>query len=386
MKNIMVVSTTRADWGLLKPVVKKIKDSDKLSLILTISGTHLLKEYGYTVEEVINDGFIPSYKVDILKFENSDIGTAKTIAYTIEVFSELLLKSKPDLVLVLGDRFEIFAVATACSALSIPIAHISGGDVTLGAKDDFYRHCITKMSCLHFASCDDSYKRLLRLGEAPNTVFNTGGLGNENIKNLKLKDKKSLSKEIDFDLSKDFALITYHPETQKQTSPKQDMQNLFNALDTQNLNLIFTKSNADEGAKIINEMIDDYCLNNSHKAKSYFSLGALNYLSCMNYAKVVIGNSSSGVIETPVFKKPCVNIGDRQKGRFISENIIQATADFDSIKTALQTALSDEFFLLAQKATNPYDNGLITSSEIVKQLEIFTYSDKTIKIFYDGEK
>lgn len=388
MKKVFVVTSTRADYGLLRPVIKRLDNQQNLELVIVATGTHLKQEYGNTIEEIRKDGFEPQYKVDILKFGNDEQSVAKTIAYTVEQFTSLFAQHKPDLLLVLGDRYEIFAVCTAASALSVPIAHISGGDVTIGAKDDFYRHCITAMSNIHFPSCEDSYKRLLRLGQHPDTVFNVGGLGDENIKNLPLMSQQELEESLEFDNLTPFFLITYHPETQKAQSPEDDMNNLFYALDNmKGYNLIFTKSNADAGGEIINKMVDDYCEKNSHRAKAFFSLGLKRYLSAMNIATAVVGNSSSGVVETPTFKVPCVNIGDRQKGRYIAENVICTKTDKEDILKGLEKAVSKEFKAVADTAKSPYDNGCVPSEEIVRKISEYLSSDKnTVKIFYDGEK
>ncbi len=384
MKKIMVVTSTRAEYGLLKPVIKKINEDNNLELFLVATGTHVSKNHGETKAEIIKDGFLISAQVDILKYNTDDLGIAKTIAYTTEAFAELMAKVKPDLVLVLGDRYEIFAVSTSAASLSIPLAHISGGDVTIGAKDDFYRHCITKMANLHFPSTNESYNRLLQMGESKEFVFNVGGLGHENITSIPLMDLNSLSKSLEFDLQKDFALITYHPETQKNTDVSIDMNNLFSALDKTDLNLIFTKANADAGGETINKMIDDYCYKNQNRAKAFFSLGLLRYLSAMKYTKVVIGNSSSGVVETPSFKTPCVNIGDRQKGRYIAENVISCTSNSDDIFKSINKAITKDFLAIANKANNPYDNNLIPSSEIVFKIKDYLKENKNqIKVFND---
>lgn len=384
MKKIMVVTSTRADYGLLRPVIKRIDDSDKLELDLVVTGTHLLDKFGKTVSEIENDGFPISHRIDIMKFGFGEYETAKTIAYTVEKFSELFVNDKPDMLVVLGDRYEIFAVTTAAATLSVPIAHISGGDMTVGAKDDFYRHCITKMSNLHFPSCEDSKKRVIQLGEQPNTVFNVGGLGNENIHNVPLMNLDELEKSLDFENLVPFMLITYHPETQKNSKPEDEMQKLLDALDKTDINLIFTKANADAGGEKLNTMIDDYCENNSHRAKAFFSLGLRRYLSAMKYTSLVLGNSSSGVVETPSFGTPTVNIGDRQKGRFISENVIQTTGETDSILQGINKGLSEEFKEKCKTVTNPYYSGFVTSEKIVEVITEYVYEKhSTIKIFYD---
>ena len=386
MKKVFVVTSTRADWGLLKPVCARLDREKDIQLTVVATGTHVKAEYGSTIEEIRRDGFEPQYQIDILKFGNDDAAVAKTIAYTVEQFSSLFVKDRPDLLLVLGDRYEMFAVCTAASALGVPIAHISGGDVTIGAKDDFYRHCMTAMANLHFPSCDDSYNRLLRLGQQPSTVHNVGGLGDENIRNLPLMPLDELENSIEFKNLTPFLLITYHPETQKGT-PKEDMQNLLDALnETDGYNMIFTKSNADAGGEIINAMVDSWCEKNSHRAKAFFSLGLKRYLSAMKYCAAVVGNSSSGVVETPTFKVPTVNIGDRQKGRYIAENVICTKDDKDSILAGLNKALSAEFAPIAATAKSPYDKGVVPSEEITKKIVEYVNSNhNTVKTFYDGE-
>lgn len=383
MKKIMVVTSTRADYGLLRPVIRRIANSDKLSLCLVATGTHLMSEYGNTINEIKNDNFEIAYTPHIMKYGIGEIATAKTIAYTIDTFTDIFVKETPDLLLVLGDRYEIFAVVTRAAALSIPVAHISGGDVTIGAKDDFYRHCMTKMASLHFPSCADSAKRVIQLGENPDFVYNVGGLGNENIKNVPLMTLAELENSLEFKNLGKFALITYHPETQKNSTPQSDMQKLLDALDKTDINLIFTKSNADAGGDIINKMVDDYCEKNSHRAKAFYSLGLKRYLSAMKYTALVLGNSSSGVVETPAFGTPTVNIGDRQKGRFIAENIICTTTETDDILKGINKALSNEFLQQCQNVTNPYDTGVVTSEKITEIITEYVYSNHKIKEFYD---
>lgn len=387
MKKVFVITSTRADYGLLRPVIKRLCRAENITTVIVATGTHLKKEYGCTIDEIRADGFEPQYQIDILKFGNDDTAVAKTIAYTVEQFANLFAADRPDLVLVLGDRYEMFAVCTAASALGVPIAHISGGDVTVGAKDDFYRHCMTAMSTIHFPSCAESRDRLYRLGQHPDTVFCVGGLGDENIKNLPLISLEELENSLEFKSLSPFFLITYHPETQKGTTPREDMENLFSALDKmEGYNLVFTKSNADAGGELINKMVDDYCAKNSSRAKAFFSLGLKRYLSAMSVAAAVIGNSSSGVVETPTFKVPTVNIGDRQKGRYIAGNVICTTTDAQDILKGIQKAVSPQFKTIADTAKSPYDMGKVPSEEIVKTISEFLKSDKnTVKIFYDGE-
>ena len=383
-KKIMVVTSTRADWGLLKPVAEKIEKSDKLSLCLVVTGTHLLSQFGNTVSEIEADGFSDYITADIFKFGFGEKESALTIGYTVTAFTQIISRQKPDLVLVLGDRYEIFAVACRAAALSVPLAHISGGDVTLGAKDDFYRHCITKMSNLHFPSNPDSYRRVIQMGEDPATVFKVGGLGNENIKNAPLMSKEELEQNLEFSLQKPYALITYHPETRGGLDPVEGVHNLLRALDKTDINLIFTASNADAYGDVINKEILHYCMKNPGRAVLYASLGMKRYLSAMKYASLVLGNSSSGVVETPAFKVPTVNIGDRQRGRYIAKNVITTGTDTDSILAGIEMALSEGFKEKCRQAENPYDAGTPASVGIVKGIEDYLSSPhNTAKKFYD---
>lgn len=383
MKKVMIVTSTRADYGLLRPVIRRVADSEKLSLCLIVTGTHLLENFGSTVSEIEADGFEIARRADIFKFGFGRRESAKTIGYTISLFTDLIGEEKPDLLLVLGDRYEIFAVVTAAAALSVPVAHISGGDVTLGAKDDYYRHCITKMSNLHFPSCADSARRVIQLGEEPGRVYNVGGLGDENIRNVPLMSLSELEKSLEFENLTPFFLITYHPETQKNTSPAEDMTRLLKALDRTDVNLIFTKSNADAGGDEINRMVDDYCQKNRHRAKAFYSLGLRRYLSAMKYARRVVGNSSSGVVETPSFKTPAVNIGDRQKGRYIRDNVICTSAGEEDIFRGLEKSLSPEFKKVCRGAKNPYYAGCVTSEKIVEIItDYLCKPHSTIKKFY----
>ncbi len=364
--NIGIVTSTRADYGLLRPLISKFTKNKYFNVRLIVTGAHLCEQFANTVSEIENDNNDIFAKIDILKFGTStNLQIAKTIAYTIKTFAAFLSKkqNRPDALLVLGDRYEIFAVCTAASALSIPIIHISGGDVTHGSADDYYRHCITKMSRLHFPSCEQYANRLINMGENPMFVHNVGGLGDENLRKLKLLSRKELSDSLNFNLEQKFALITYHPETAGNVESVTQFKSLLNALKYFDIACIFTKANADSGGIKINKLIDSACQRNKNYI-NFTSMGALRYISAMKYCAAVIGNSSSGVVETPTFKVPTVNIGARQKGRIISANIINCAADENSIKSAIEKALSNEFTHIAAQAVSPY-NGGDTAQKIV---------------------
>lgn len=385
MKTLAVFTGTRAEFGLLRRLLERLNKSDIIVPLLAVTGSHLAQEYGYTVTEIENSGIPISARLDILLFGQGELAIAKTIGYAIDIYSTWLDEIKPDAVLLLGDRYEIFAAATAAAALSIPIAHISGGDVTLGAKDDYYRHCITKMASCHFPSCNEYANRIIRMGEAPATVHNVGGLGDENIRTMPLLSKNDICDALSITNDTRYALVTYHPETVGNKDIKAQMHELLSALESSELFLIFSKANADAGGNEINAILEQYCKSHSN-TRLYSSLGVLKYLSAMKYAQLVIGNSSSGVVETPSFGVPTVNIGTRQQGRIISDNIICCAPSQKNIEAAISTALSDEFIKKSAKTISPY-NGGDTSKHIVSELERYITSPHLheAKTFYDGE-
>lgn len=386
---VAVVTGTRAEYGLLSRVIKRIEEEETLQLLLVVTGSHLSEAHGNTVQEIEKDG-VPIYaKIPILQFENTPLGTAETTGFAVSAFAKWFEKETPDVVLILGDRYEIFAAATAAAILDIPVAHISGGDVTLGAQDEFFRHAVSKMAKLHFPSNEESAARLLRMGEEPFRVHNVGGLGDENIRALQPMPKEELEKSIGFCLQLPFALVTFHPETVQENEnnvpPKAQMQALLQAFNAfPNLTLLFTKANADAGGNEINELIDQYCAGREN-AFAVPSLGLVRYLSAMQYCSVVVGNSSSGVVETPTFGVPTVDIGNRQAGRHRSANIVHCEANEAAIINALQTACSPTFAQTAKTAVSIY-NGGDTSERIVSILkEWLTQNTFTIpKHFFDG--
>ena len=276
------------------------------------------------------------------------------------------MENRPDAVLVLGDRYEIFAVAQAAAMTGVPIAHISGGDVTLGAADDYYRHCITKMAHLHFPSCEVYAQRVIRMGEAPDTVFNVGGLGDENIRTMQKMSRQELSESLQFDLSGPFALVTFHPETAGGASPTQQVQELLAAMEKigeeQPISWLITKANADAGGLAINVLLDEWVEQHPERAMAFTSLGVKRYLSAMQYASMVVGNSSSGVVETPTFGVPTINIGQRQAGRIICENVICCDAVQSEIEAALRKAGTPEFVQVAARTASPYNGGILASA------------------------
>lgn len=385
-KRLAVVTATRAEYGLLRRVIQNLLKSDKIIPEVIVTGAHLSPLYGNTVQEIEKDEIPIAHKVDILKFGTGELQTAQTVAYTIQQFSELFAKTKPDACMVLGDRYEIFAVGSTAAMLHIPLIHISGGDVTLGAADEWFRHCLTKMASLHFPSCEEYAKRVIRMGEEPCRVFNVGGLGDENIRKLPVMPLAELNQSLGFDLKeKGFGLVTFHPETTAHAKPIDQMQQLLQAMEQlPHIQWLITKSNADAGGEQINQCIDQWCQGRAN-AKAFTSLGVVRYLSAMKYAAVVVGNSSSGVVETPTFGVPAVNIGDRQKGRILCDNVLCCQAGKTEILSALQTAFSADFVKKARQTISPY-NGGDTAQRICDVLEdkMFCNEFTEPKGFYDA--
>jgi len=382
-KRVAVVTGTRAEYGLLRPVCEKLRQSDELALELVVTGAHLSERYGMTVREIEADGLPIAARIPILTHPSTDLGTAETIGDAVTLFAQYFAGSRPDCVLVLGDRYEIFAAATAAAVLRIPLAHISGGDVTQGAADEFFRHAVTKMAALHFPSCAQYAARIIRMGEEPQRVFNVGGLGDENIRTMALLDAAALSARFNFDFSRPYLLVTYHPATLG-GDPAAETAALLAALDAfPELGLVFTRANADAGGETVNRLLDEYAARRKN-AVVFASMGALGYLSAMRGCAAVVGNSSSGVVEAPSFHKPTVNIGDRQKGRLRCRSILDCEPQTDRIVRALKTALSPAFAAQCRAARSPY-NGGDTSGQIVSLLAAFLASDLAgrPKAFYD---
>ena len=383
---VTVVTATRAEYGLLRPVIQKLAASRALTLQLVVTGAHLCPRLGATVAEIEADGLPIAARLPIFS-DDAGEPAARTIARTLTVFDDHFAARRPDAVLLLGDRFEIFAVAAAAAARHIPIAHISGGDVTLGAADEYYRHCITKMAAVHFPSCADSARRLVRMGEDPARVFCVGGLGDENIRTLPKMTRQELCTSTGFDLMQPFALVTFHPETGAGApDPAVQSAALCRAMDAvENVFWLITGSNADAGGQVCTAVMQAFAAAHPGRAGFVQSLGLRRYLSAMQYAALVAGNSSSGVVETPTFGVPAVNIGSRQAGRILCANVLSCPGGAAAIEAALRTALTPAFAAKAKTARSPYFGG-DTSGKIVRVLERLTGSALLAapKPFYDG--
>ena len=355
MKKICVVTGTRAEYGLLSNLMKRINDCPELQLQVIATNMHLSPEFGLTYKEIEADGFRIDKKVEMLLSADTPTATTKSLGLGIIGFADAYNDLKPDMVVILGDRYEMLGAASAALLANIPIAHISGGDVTEGAYDDAIRHSITKMSHLHFTSTEVYRNRVIQLGEEPSHVYNVGSTGIDNIKQLQLMDKKSLEENLGFEFGDNCILVTYHPETKNGQGAAIQFQQLLNALDRIDCRIIFTKPNSDSDGRVIIDMIDKYVASHSEKAVCYTSLGYMRYLSSLQYVQAVVGNSSSGLIEVPSFGIPTVNIGDRQKGRLHAESVINCPTEEREIYNALKTALSSEFKIKARNVANPYE-------------------------------
>ena len=379
-RKICIVTGTRAEYGLFYPIMKKIQDSDKLELQLIVSTMHLSEEFGSTYKQIEKDGFTIDEKIENLIASDTKSAIAKSTGLATILLSDAFNRLQPDIVLLLGDRFETHAAATTAMLMNIPIAHIHGGEITEGAVDEQIRHSITKMSYLHFTSTEAYRQRIIQMGEDPARVFTSGAPGIDNIMNLKLLSKSELENDLNWKFGEKSALFTYHPVTLEKSNIHDELDQIFAPLKKSGLNILFTYANADDNGRIINQKIEAFCQTNPIKYKVVKSLGQLRYLSAMKYVDILIGNTSSGIIEAASFHKPVVNIGDRQKGRLQSGNVINCRVK--TLYNSIIGALSDSFQNKCQTITNIYGTGK-ASSMIVKNLSNIELS--IVKQFVDME-
>ena len=367
MRKICVITGTRAEFGLLRPLIELIANDNELQLQLIATGMHLSPEFGYTLNEITEAGFMVDKKVECLLSSDSSVGVSKTIALAVSGFADALDDLAPDLVVVLGDRTEILGAVIATAMANIPIAHLYGGETTEGAYDEAIRHSISKFSHLHFTSTEAYRKRVIQLGESPDTVFNVGAIGLDAIKKLSLLDREAFEKAISFKLKERNVLITYHPVTLEKEAPIETFENVLTALDElTDTTLIFTHANSDKNGRIINKMITEYVSSHKDKAVEFKSLGQLLYLSALQFVDFVIGNSSSGMTEVPAFYIPTINIGDRQKGRINCESVINSNNSLEDIKKSITFALDKTFREKIQQQELLYGNG--TAAEKILQI------------------
>lgn len=357
MKNICFVTGTRAEYGLLSPLMKLFQDSQDFNLQVVVTGMHLSPEFGMTYEQIESDGFSIDEKVEVLLSSDSKVGLVKSTGLGLLSFPEVFERLKSDMIVLLGDRYETFSATIAGYFLNIPIAHLHGGETTEGAIDEGIRHSITKMSHLHFTSTEVHRNRVIQLGENPKNVYNVGAIGIDNILNLPLISRVRLEESLQISLDQPFFLITYHPVTISDISEEEQLNNLFTALDAfPDIVALFTLPNSDAGGRAIIKLINQY-VGERDNAYAFTSLGQLRYLSAVKESIAVVGNSSSGIIEVPSLETPTVDIGIRQKGREAAESVIHSDIDMDSIKDSIKIAISKEFRNKCTHIKNPYGNG-----------------------------
>jgi len=377
MRKIAVFTGTRAEYGLLYWLLKDLQEDPEIELQLLVSAMHLSPEFGMTYQQIETDGFTITEKVEMLLSSDSAVGTAKSIGLGVLGFADALERMKPDVLVVLGDRFEALAVTQAAMILRIPIAHIHGGEITEGAYDDAIRHAITKLSLLHFTSTEAHRNRVIQLGEHPSRVFNVGAVGLDHLQRSKMFSLAELSASLNFKLEQPYFLVTYHPVTLASEPAKASFENLLKALDAfPQHQIILTYPNADDGGREIIPLLEAYAKQQPSRVLAIPSLGQKRYLSAVKHAAAVVGNSSSGIIEVPSFKVPTVNIGERQRGRLAAESVFSCPSNTAAIIETLQLGLKSDL----TQVVNPYGKGK-ASEAILKQLKAADLS--VVKTFYD---
>lgn len=380
-RKICVVTGTRAEYGLFYPIMKKIQNSNELELQLIATTMHLSEEFGSTYKQIEKDGFTIDEKIENLLASDSKSSVAKSTGLATILLSDAFTRLQPDVVLLLGDRFETHAAATTAMLMNIPIAHIHGGEITEGAVDEQIRHSITKMSYLHFTSTEAYRQRIIQMGEDVLRVYTSGAPGIDNIMNLELLSKTELEDDLNWKFGERSVLFTYHPVTLNSNDINDDINHIFSVLDQMDLNVLFTYANADDSGRLINQKIENFCLSNPTKYKVVKSLGQIRYLSAMKYIDLLIGNTSSGIIEAASFQKPVVNIGDRQKGRLQSGNVIDCSVE--TLSNAVKQALSNEFQDNCKTLTNVYGDG--NASDII--VDVLLHAEiSVVKKFVDMDK
>lgn len=380
---ILIATGTRAEYGLLKPLMTAIKKEPNWHLQILVTGAHLSPEFGLTYKEIEKDNFTIDRKVEMLLSADTPTSIIKSMGIAMIGYSDALDDLSPDLIIILGDRYEMLALSSSALIYNIPIVHLHGGEITEGAYDDAIRHSITKMSHLHFASTREYMNRIIQLGEDPKNVYDVGAIGLDSIKNLELLDKQALEHNLDIKFKKYNYQVTFHPSTLDIESPERQFEMLLRAIDKQEDSFfIFTKSNADTGGRIINEMIDTYVAQNEKKAKAFSSLGNLRFLSVVKVCDAIVGNSSSGILEAPSLQTVTINIGDRQKGRIQAKSIINVKVDENEINEAFIKVSSKELNSDPEFFFNPYGDGN-TTEKIIEILQSVDIKKFRTKKFYD---
>ncbi len=383
MKNICVLTATRAEYGLLKPLMDLINQSEILNLQVLVTGAHLSPEFGLTYKSIEADGFSIDEKIEMLLSSDTATGIVKSMGLGMISLADSFTRLKPDAVVILGDRYEMLGAASVASVFKIPIVHLHGGEITEGAYDDAFRHAITKLSHLHFTSTEEHKARVIQLGENPENVHNVGAIGLDNIFSLTLLTKEELEAELNLNFATYNYQVTFHPETLSTISSAEQFKILLNAIvEEEESFFVFTKANADTDGRIINSMIDDFVHHHPKKAKAFTSLGSLRYLSLLKICDAIVGNSSSGIIEAPSLNVSTINIGDRQKGRMQANSVINVDVDEQQIKNAFLKTKDKETKVQLQNTKNPYGEGN-TAEKIVSVLEHTSWGQIKIKRFYN---
>jgi GDP/UDP-N,N'-diacetylbacillosamine 2-epimerase (hydrolysing) len=384
-RKICVVTGTRAEFGLMQILLRELQDDPEVDLQIIATGMHLSPEFNLTYRSIIDAGFNITKKIEVLLSSDSAVGISKSMGLAMISFSEAYSDLQPDVIVVLGDRFEIFGAVAAALICRIPVGHIHGGEATEGLIDESIRHSITKMSHLHFTASEKYRHRVIQLGEQPDRVFFTGTPGIDNIAQLELLSRLEFEDSIDFKLGeKNNILVTFHPVTLEKNSAERQFNEVLKALnELEDARVIFTMPNADTDGRIIMRQINQFVDNSKGKAKAFTSLGQVRYLSALKNMNLVLGNSSSGLIEAPSFRIPTVNVGDRQKGRIKADSVIDCEPNAKSIREAVHKALSAEFQHSIKSMVNPY--GTAGASEKIKNiLKSFPLEGILKKEFYDS--
>lgn len=380
---VCVVTGTRAEFGLLHPLLNRICAEEQMELRLVVTGTHLLPEFGNTQNEILASGIPIHKRIQIDMQLDSASAMAATTGSALSAFAAYFEEYRPDLLVVLGDRYEIFAAAAAAALQNIAIAHIHGGETTEGAVDEFLRHSITKMSYLHFTACEEYRRRVIQLGESPERVYNVGALGVENVMSLPEMSLEDLSENLNIDLSTPYSIVTFHPVTQEEECTEDYVRMLIAAMDCfPEMKYIITKANADAGGRLINAIWDEEAKKHSNWVV-VASLGAKRYLTALKNAKMMIGNSSSGILEAPALKVPTVNIGIRQKGRLLSQSVISCNQDTESIVDAIKYALDESFLHSLKNMQSPFGEGDASAKIMAECMRFLREKPSTVKSFYD---
>lgn len=382
MRKICIITGTRAEYGLLRWVMQGIKDDSELTLQIIATGAHLSPEFGLTYREIEQDGFRIDRKVEMLLSSDTSVGIAKSMGLGMTGFADALNDLAPDLIVVLGDRYEIFSAVSAALVARIPVAHLHGGETTEGAFDEALRHSITKMSHLHFVAAEEYRQRVIQLGEQPERVFLVGGMGIDSIKRLKLLGREELEASLDFKFGSKNLLVTFHPVTLETTTAADQFHELLQALnDLEDTQLIFTLPNADTDGRILVKMVEQFVAMHAN-ARAYTSLGQVRYLSCVAHVDGVVGNSSSGLLEVPSFKKGTINIGDRQRGRLQSDSVINCEAKRGDISAALVKLYSKKFQEQLVNTCSPYGEAG-ASEKVVKTIKCYPLDNVAKKSFFN---